>query len=113
MRTFNDYTGAEGIDKLMECVPYITEILTDKDTMKAVDSKSWLEIGGMIYKAHTNTCDKLLEALDSKPDTPIGIVSSVAKIFSELLTNKDMIDFFMSASKMKSASAMENTEGVQ
>ena len=113
MKTFNDYMGTEGIDKLMECVPYITEILSDKDTMKAVENKSWLEIGGMIYKAHTETCDKLLNALDSKPDKPIGIVSSIAKIFSELLTDRDMIDFFMSASKMKSTSATENTEGAQ
>ena len=115
MKSFNDYTGAEGIDKLIECAPYVSELLTDSEILSNMTDMSWIELGAAMYKAHSETCDKLFEALDQKPDNSLGLVSATAQIMAEIFGNKDMIDFFVSASKSvkSSTSAMENTEGEQ
>lgn len=115
MKTFNDYTGTEGIDKLVECAPYVSEILNDKELLSGIKDKSWIERGAAVYKAHSATCDKLFEILDHKPENSLSIVSASAQILTEIFTNQDMIDFFVSASKnvLLSTSATENTEGEQ
>lgn len=115
MKTFNDFSGVEGIDKLMECAPYVNELLKDKDTLSKMSDMTWIELGATMYKAHAEACDKLFAALDKKPDTSIGLVSATAQVMSEILNNKDMIDFFISAGKAKksSGSVTENTEGEQ
>lgn len=115
MKTFNDYTGAEGIDKLIECAPYVSELLSDKDILSRMTEMSWIELGGALYKAHSETCDKLFAILDRVPENSIGLVSATAQIMTEIFGNKDMLDFFVSASKSvkSSTSAMENTEAGQ
>ncbi|MBP5379708.1 MAG: hypothetical protein J6Y64_09240 [Ruminococcus sp.] len=115
MKSFNDYTGAEGIDKLVECSPYVAELLTDSDILSKMGDMSWIELGGAMYKAHSEACDKLFEILDHKPDNSLGLVSATAQVMAEIFSNKDMIDFFVSASKSakSSTSAMENTEDGQ
>lgn len=115
MKTFNDFTGLEGVDKLIECAPFVGELLSDKKNLAKMSEMTWIELGATMYKAHTKACDKLFEALDAKPDTSIGLVSATAQIMAEIFGNKDMIDFFISASKAKkpSTSVTENTEDEQ
>lgn len=100
MKTLNDYKGAEGIDKLLECAPFITEILSDTEVISATD-KTWMELGGETYKKHTDACNKLLGALDHEPENSISAMSGTAQVIAELLTNQDLIDFFISLSKVK------------
>lgn len=111
MKTFNDFTGLEGVDKLIECAPYVGELLSDKENLAKMSEMTWIELGATMYKAHTEACDRLFEVLDAKPDTSIGLVSATAQIMAEIFSNKDMIDFFISASKAKksSFSVTENT----
>ena len=115
MKTFNDYSGAEGIDKLVECAPYVSELIKDKEMLSSISGKSWIEVGAIAYKAHTKACDKLFEILDHKPENSVGLVSATAQIMVEILTNKDMLDFFGSASKrvQSSTSVTEITEAEQ
>ena len=115
MKGFNDYTGVEGIDKLVECAPYVSELIDDKEMLKEAKGKSWIETGGIVYKAHSKACDKLFEILDHKPENSLGLVSATAQIVTEIFSNTDLIDFFTSASKTTptSGSVMENTEGEQ
>ena len=115
MKGFNDYTGTEGIDKLVECAPYVTEIIKDKEIMEGLSNKTWLEVGAMVYKAHTKACNKMFEILDHKPESSLGLVSATAQIMSEILSDEDTIDFFISAGKSakSSTSAMESTEDEQ
>ena len=95
-----EFKGLEkGIDKLMECAPYINEILADKELLSGLSDMTWIELGGAVYKKHTETCDKLLSALDHKPDTAIGLVSATAQIMGEIFTNQELLDFFMSMSR--------------
>ncbi|WP_303834735.1 hypothetical protein [Ruminococcus flavefaciens] len=102
MKTLNDYQGAEGIDKLLECAPYINELISDKETMQNIEEKSWIQLGGELYKAHTETCNALFRALDHEPENAISAISATAQVMAELLTNKDLIDFFISLRKEKS-----------
>lgn len=101
MKTLNDYQGAEGIDKLLECAPYITEILGDTEIISTASEKSWLTLGGEVYKRHTEASNKLFGVLDHEPENALSAMSATAKIMAELLTNQDLIDFFISLSKVK------------
>ena len=101
MKTLNDYSGAEGVDKLIECSPFISEILGDADILSKTKDKTLLQIGGEVYKAHTETCNKLFAILDHEPENAISAATATAQVMAELLTNQDLIDFFTSLSKQK------------
>lgn len=100
MKTFKDFTGTEGIDKVIECAPYITEIISDSEIMSKIDSISWLEMGGMIVKKHGETFNKLREALgNEKNENSVGLAYSAAQLMKDLLEDKDTLDFFTSFAK--------------
>ena len=101
MKTLNSYQGTEGIDKLLECTPYITELLADTEIISTTADKSWMELGGEAYKKHTEACNKLFGILDHEPENSISAMSATAQVMAELLTNQDLIDFFISLSKVK------------
>ena len=101
MKTLNDYSGAEGVDILIECSPLITEILGDSKIMKELEGKSLMQVGGEVYKAHTETCNKLFAILDHEPENAISAVTATAQVMAELLTNQDLLDFFTSLGKQK------------
>lgn len=101
MKTLNDYQGTEGIDKLLECAPYITEIIGDTEIISKAADMPWIKLGGEVYKKHTDACNKLFEALDHTPESPISAMAATAQVMAELLTNQDLIDFFISLSKVK------------
>ena len=102
MKTLNDYQGAEGIDKLLECAPYISELLSDTAKINDISEKSWLQLGGEVYKNHTDSCNALFKALDHEPENAISAISATAQVLAELLTNTDLLDFFISLSKSSS-----------
>ena len=99
MKTLNDYQGLDGRDKLLECTPYINELLADLVLLKDLTDRSWLSIGGEVYKRHTEACTNLFKALDHEPENAVSAVAATAQIMAELLTNKDMTDFFISLGK--------------
>ena len=99
MKTINDYNGTEGIDKLIECVPYINELIGDLALINQLKDRSWLSIGGEVYKKHTEACTNLFKILDHEPENVVSAVAATAQIMSELLNNKELLDFFMSLGK--------------
>lgn len=102
MKTFNDFKGAEGIDKVIECAPYINEIIVDTEIMGKIDSMSWLEMGAMIVKKHGDAFEKIRTALgNAKSENNIGLAYSAAKLMKELLSDEDTLDFFISFAKTK------------
>lgn len=109
MRSFNDYTGIEGIDKLVECAPYVAEILNDREIYSNMKGKSWLELGAVTYKTHSECFDKLFEILDHKPETSISITSAVAQILVEIYGNQDLLEFFASMGKIAEQMPAEDT----
>lgn len=116
MKTFNDFPGIEGIDKLVEASPHIYEILGDKKVIALLDDQhNWIEFGGAVVKAHEEAVAAIMDVLGEKPTNPISLVSGIAKVMFEVVSNKDMIDFFTSLPKSEKSqtSAMENTEGEQ
>ena len=102
MKTFKDFTGTEGIDKVIECAPYINEILVDTEIMSRIDNMSWLEMGAMIVKKHGDTFNKLRTALgNDKNENSVGLAYSAAQLMMDLLADKDTLDFFSSFAKTK------------
>ena len=102
MKTFKDYIGIEGIDKVIECAPYINEILIDTEIMGKIDSMSWLEMGAMIVKKHGEIFNKIRAALgNEKNDNSVGLAYSAAQLMMDLLADKDTLDFFSSFAKTK------------
>lgn len=111
MKTFKDYTGADGIEKLLEAAPYIEEIMRDNEVMHT--DGSWIKLGGYALKNHEEAANKLLEALggDDAPDNVLGKTAALANVLFEILTDKDISAFFTSLKKTDSTqtSAMEST----
>ena len=99
MKTLNDFQGLEGIDKLIECAPYINELIGDLSLINQLKDHSWLSIGGEVYKNHTEACNNLFKALDHEPENSVSAVAATAQVVSEIFTNKDMLDFFISLAK--------------
>ena len=64
MKSFKDFTGIEGIDKLTELAPVVIELMSDKDIWQSVtEDTAWIELGTKMYKAHTEACEKLYKEL--------------------------------------------------
>ena len=102
MKTFKDFTGTEGIDKVIECAPYINEIIIDSEIIKQIDNLSWLELGALVVKNHGEAFNKVRIALGNEENVDsIGLAYSAAQLMKEILTNKDTLDFFTSFVKTK------------
>ena len=102
MKTFNDFKGAEGIDKVIECAPYINEIIVDTEIIDKIDSMSWIEMGAMIVKKHGDAFEKIRTALgNDKSENSVGLAYSAAQLMKEILSDKDTLDFFTSFVKTK------------
>lgn len=103
------------IDTLMECVPYVNDILGDTELLEQLKDKSWIEAAAPLYKAHKDSFDNLMAILDEKPESAVKTVSTVARIITEIFKDEETMPFFMqSCTNAKSAiSAMANTEEKQ
>lgn len=110
--TFKEITN---IDKLMECVPFVDEILSDTKLFASLGDKSWYAAAVPIYKAHKGSFDSLMGILEEKPESAVGTVSTVAKILVEILKDEEIAHFFMQfCTNARSAiSAMVNIEEKQ
>lgn len=116
MKTFNDFTGLDGIDKLTECAQYVGEIIADRAAFEDTKADtSWLEVAAKVYKAHKNACDALLKKLEYEPASSLEIIKSVAKILRETFNDKEILSFFISVSGIRKSSTFvtENTEAGQ
>lgn len=97
MKTFKDYTGTEGIDKVIECAPYVTEIITDGELMGQLDKLSWIELGANVLKKHGEAFEKIRKALGNDEETDsLGLSFAASQFMKEIISNKDTIDFFTS-----------------
>lgn len=105
------------IDTLMECVPYVDDIMSDTKLFDSVKEKSWIQAAAPIYKAHKESIDKLMDILGERPesDSAIDTIKAVAKILTGIYMDAEIRAFFMlSCESMRSAiSAMANTEEKQ
>ena len=103
MKTFRDFTGTEGIDKVIECASDINEIVTDAEIMSAIDNMSWLELGAKVIKKHNEAFERVRKALgNDDSESSLGLAYSAAQLMKDILTDKDTLDFFMSFTKVKS-----------
>ena len=111
MKTLKDFTGSEAIDKVIEVSPYITPLITDKEIMGELENADIGTIGAIALKNHPEECRKLREALGNEPATSaLGEAYGISQILIEVITDKDILDFFTSMSKTLnvSTSATEN-----
>ena len=115
MKTFKDLQGIEGIDKLTECIPYVDEIFSDKKLFEEQNDATWGETAVAIYKAHTDSMNKIFEALGEVPESTLGILNATTEILKEIFVNEELRSFFIGVSKnMKSVLlSMANTVGGQ
>lgn len=113
MKTLKDFSGSEAIDKMLEISKYITPLITDKDVMGDLESKDVGSIGAMALKKYPDECRNLREALGNEPASSVlGEAYGISQILIEFITDKDVMDFFMSMNKTmtSSGSATENTK---
>ena len=100
MKTLKDYNGVEAVDMLMAVSPYITPLITDKDIMGDLEGKDIGAIGAMALKKHPDECKALRETLGNEPaESVLGEAYGIAQILMEVITDKDVVDFFTSMSK--------------
>lgn len=96
---FNELKGLDGIDKLDECVPYVDEIFSDKELFENVKDLTWMQIAKLIYKAHTDSINAIMEILDEKPETAVDIIRVTAEIVTDIFMDEGTRNFFISFCK--------------
>ena len=103
------------IDTLMECVPFVNDILGDTELFATLKDKTWFEAAAPLYKAHKDSFDTLMGILDEKPENAVKTLTTVARIIAEIFKDEETAPFFMqSCTNARSAiSAMVNIEGKQ
>lgn len=112
---FNELTGAEGIDKLLECAPYVDEIFADKDIFGTDNIGSFGEIAIPVYKNHKEAVNKIFDILEIKPERSTEIITEVITMLGDILRDAETASFFTATSKNLKTwlSAMVNTEDGQ
>lgn len=114
MKTFKNYTGEEAIDKVMETSQYITPIISDKEIMSDLENKDVGKLGALALKNHPEECAKIREALGNEPAaSALGAAYGMSQLIIEILTDKDILDFFASVNKTMSKSSSTTTNGVE
>lgn len=103
------------IDTLMECVPLVDDIISDTALLESCKEMSWMEAAAPIYKAHTESLDKLIQILDEHPENAMGTLTAVTKVLVSLFMDEKTKAFFLLSCKnvRQQISATENTEGEQ
>ena len=67
----------------------------------------------MALKRHPEECAKIREALGNEPATSaLGAAYGMSQLIVEILTDKDILDFFVSMNKTVSKSTSTTTNGV-
>jgi len=109
------FSEIKEIDTLMECVPYVNDILGDTELFTSLKDKTWIEAATPLYKAHKESFDTLMGILDEKPESAVKFVSTVARIIAEIFKDEETAPFFMQActNARFAISAMANTEEKQ
>lgn len=115
MKTFKDYEGTEAIDKLIEALPYVNKLISDKEIMENLKETPMTVLGARAVKHQPETCEKLREMLGNEPaENAMSAAFGMTKLLAEVLTNKDMIDFFVftgeTMDKSKSGSTSQTSE---
>ena len=114
---FSELKGLEGIDKLNECVPYVENILSDKELLDKISKSemTWIEAATPIYKEHSGDILNIMEILEEKPEKAVDILSTTAKIMIEIFKDEEVRSFFMYSCKsmISTVSAMANTKDEQ
>lgn len=114
---FKDLKGIEGIDTLNECVPYVEKIFADKGISEKIKTLPTMQAAPIIYKAHKETIEKIMDILDEKPkdNSTVSLIATVSKILSSICSDGETLAFFTaSCPSLKSMILpMVNTEGEQ
>lgn len=113
MKTFKDYSGEQAIDIVIAASQYITPIITDAEVMGDLENTDVAKVGAIAIKNHPTECAELRKALGNEPaESALGEAYGISQILIEIITDKDILDFFKSMGRTQTASgsAMENTE---
>lgn len=108
---FNELKGTEGIDKLIECSPYVDEIFSDTEIFNSDDIGLFGEVAIRVYKKHKEAVNKIFDILEIKPERSTEIITEVITMLSDILRDAETASFFSSTSKNLRLwlSAMVNT----
>ena len=88
MKTLRDYDGAEGV----------SEIIKDSN-IKFAELGSF-QVGAKALELHPEECEGIFKAFGGAPASPQGKVAAIATVLLDILTDKDMIDFFILSGKI-------------
>lgn len=98
MKTLRDYEGAEGVAKFAEIEPYVSKIIRDSN-MKIAELRSF-QVGAKALELHPKECEEIFKAFGGVPASPQGKVAAIATVLLDILSDEDMIDFFILSGKI-------------
>lgn len=98
MKTLRDYDGAEGFKKFAEIEPFVVEII--KDSNIKIAEMTNFQLGAKALELHPEACEGIIKAFDGAPSSPQGKVAAIATVLVDIITDKDMIDFFILSGKI-------------
>ena len=119
MKKLSDYQGEEAIELWADLLDPLTEILTDENVKKVVQSgKAPLVIAKEILKSHSKEATEILLRIDPEPITGLNIIIRLVAVLSDIGSNPDVKSFFGFAVQAQTADESsglptETTEGAE
>lgn len=98
MKTLRDFEGKEGLEKFGEIEPLILEIIKD-DRIKISEMTNF-QLGAKALELHPEACEKMIKVFGGEPTSPQGKIAAIASVLVDIITDKDMIDFFVLSGKI-------------
>lgn len=108
----SDYKNEDGLDLLADLLDPVSDIMTDAEFRKVVESADRMAIAKYVLKNKQKQVVQILARMDGK--TPETYSATITEMFAQLLdvlNDKTMLDFFASqAQKIVGASSVSATE---
>lgn len=98
MKSLRDYEGAEGLEKFSEIEPFVLEIIRDPNIN--IGKLTNFQLGAKAIELHPEACEGIIKAFDGDPTSPQGKIAAIATVLVDIITDKDIIDFFILSGKI-------------
>jgi len=100
MKRLSDYKGEEAIDLWADLLDPLSEICTNKEIKKAVESgESRISVARTVLQECRSEAVRLLERIDPEPLNGLNIITRLVGVLSEIGQNEDVRSFFGYASQ--------------
>lgn len=116
MQKLSDFKGDEAIELWADLLEPLTEILTDSEVKKAVESgRSKIAIAQIVLKNHKKEAVEIMLRIDPTPIDGLNVVLRLVALLTDIGQNEEIKGFFGYAEQGQTAAGssglhMVNTE---